>query len=90
MPAFHACVAGKISKLKVSAVCKQPDGTPLIKAAATQHVFEMEDEEGDLVGLGLWFRVMAWGDLVVGGGVWAGTGAGRGTRVSGSAGNEIT
>jgi hypothetical protein len=41
---------GKLPTLRVRAVCKQPDGTPLIEAAARQLVFDTRDEEGDLVG----------------------------------------
>ncbi|KAI8476035.1 MAG: alpha-acetolactate decarboxylase [Monoraphidium minutum] len=43
-------ITGKLPTLRVRAVCKQPDGTPLIEAAAKQHVFDLAGEEGDLVG----------------------------------------
>jgi hypothetical protein len=35
--------------LRVRVVCKQPDGTPLVEAAAKQLVFNLREEEGDLV-----------------------------------------
>lgn len=43
-------VTGRLPSLRVRAVCKQPDGTPLVEAAARQLVFDLSGEEGDLVG----------------------------------------
>ncbi|KIZ07891.1 alpha-acetolactate decarboxylase [Monoraphidium neglectum] len=43
-------IRGKLPTLRMRAVCKQPEGTRLAEAAAKQHVFDLKDEEGDLVG----------------------------------------
>lgn len=47
---FAVRITGKLPTLRVRVVCKQPDGTPLVEAAAKQLVFNLREEEGDLVG----------------------------------------
>jgi hypothetical protein len=41
---------GRFPSIRVRAVCKQPDGTPLVEAAAKQLVFDLKEDQGDLVG----------------------------------------